>query len=167
MNILCCKITNKYLRCLGVNICNVSTDNIIISKLIETKTNSKCLIRYLDNVIRRLVLILPKMSGYIKTFKVKDGNKDKNNKLMSFCMNDEQLLEKYKAFWTKIKYLKNIELSLLLGYDNIYIYIKTKIRTYVDKVYTNFYGLNVPEDDIECDSFTVIYIKTNITCNYI
>ena len=49
----------------------------------------------------------------------------------------------------------------------IYIYIKTKIRTYVDKVYTNFYGLNVPEDDIECDSFTVIYIKTNITCNYI
>ena len=155
------------MRCLGVNICNVSTDNIIISKLIETKTNSKCLIRYLDNVIRRLVLILPKMSGYIKTFKVKDGNKDKNNKLMSFCMNDEQLLEKYKAFWTKIKYLKNIELSLLLGYDNIYIYIKTKIRTYVDKVYTNFYGLNVPEDDIECDSFTVIYIKTNITCNYI
>ena len=78
--------------------CNVSTDNIIISKLIETKTNSKCLIRYLDNVIRRLVLILPKMGGYIKTFKVKDGNKDKNNKLMSFCMNDEQLLEKYKAF---------------------------------------------------------------------
>ena len=155
------------MRCLGVNICNVSTDNIIISKLIETKTNSKCLNRYLDNVIRRLVLILPKMSGYIKTFKVKDGNKDKNNKLMSFCMNDEQLLEKYKAFWTKIKYLKNIELSLLLGYDNIYIYIKTKIRTYVDKVYTNFYGLNVPEDDIECDSFTVIYIKTNITCNYI
>ena len=155
------------MRCLGVNICNVSTDNIIISKLIETKTNSKCLIRYLDNVIRRLVLILPKMSGYIKTFKVKDGNKDKNNKLMSFCMNDEQLLEKYKAFWTKIKYLKNIELSLLLGYDNIYIYIKTKIRTYVDKVYKNFYGLNVPEDDIECDSFTVIYIKTNITCNYI
>ena len=111
------------MRCLGVNICNVSTDNIIISKLIETKTNSKCLIRYLDNVIRQLVLILPKMSGYIKTFKVKDGNKDKNNKLMSFCMNDEQLLEKYKAFWTKIKYLKNIELSLLLGYDNIYIYI--------------------------------------------
>ena len=25
-----------------------------------------------------------KMSGYVKTFKVKDGHKEKNNKLMSF-----------------------------------------------------------------------------------
>ena len=37
-------------------------------------------------------------------------------------------------------------------------YIKTKIRTYGDKVYTYFYGLNVPEDDIECESFTVISV---------
>ena len=35
-------------------------------------------------------------------------------------------------------------------------YIITKIRTYGDKVYTNFRGLNVPEDDIECESFAVI-----------
>ena len=39
--------------------------------------------RYLYEDIRPLVLILPKMSGYVKTFKVKDGYKDKNNKLMS------------------------------------------------------------------------------------
>ena len=38
------------------------------------------------------------MSGYVKTFnKVKDGDKYKNNKLMSFCINDEKLLEKYKT----------------------------------------------------------------------
>ena len=30
------------------------------------------------------------------------------------------------------------------------------IRTYGDKVYTNFRGLDVPEDDIECESFTGI-----------
>ena len=35
-------------------------------------------------------------------------------------------------------------------------YIKTKIRTYNDKVYTNFCGLNVQEDDKECESFTLI-----------
>ena len=34
------------------------------------------------------------MSGYIKTFKVKDGDKDINNKLMSFRIDDEKLLEK-------------------------------------------------------------------------
>ena len=51
-----------------------------ISNLTETKNNSKFLIGYLNEVIRPLVLILPKISGYVKTFKVKDGDKDKNNK---------------------------------------------------------------------------------------
>ena len=43
-------------------------DNIVILKLIKTENNSRYLIRYLDEVIRPLALILPKMSGYIKTF---------------------------------------------------------------------------------------------------
>ena len=33
--------------------------------------------------------------------------------------------------------------------------MKSKTRTYVDKVYTNFRGLNVPENDTKCESFTV------------
>ena len=37
-------------------------------------------------------------------------------------------------------------------------YIKTKIRIYGDKVYKNFRGLKVPEDDIEFESFTIISI---------
>ena len=41
------------------------------------------------------------MSGYGKTFKVKDGNK--YNKLMSLCINNEKLLEKYKTIWIKLK----------------------------------------------------------------
>ena len=40
---------------------------------------------------------------------MKDGDKDKNNKLMSFLIDDEKLLEKYKAIWTKIEDLKNID----------------------------------------------------------
>ena len=48
------------------------------------------------------------MSGYIKTFKVKDGDKDKNNKLMFFRIDDEKLLEKYKTIWRKIEELKKI-----------------------------------------------------------
>ena len=39
-------------------------------------------------------------------------------------------------------------------------HIKNKVRTYVYKLYTNIYGLNVPEDDIECKSFTVISIDS-------
>lgn len=50
--------------------------------------------RYLDNVVRLLVLILRKMSGYLRTFKHKDKNKGnkmsgyaktfKDNELMPF-----------------------------------------------------------------------------------
>ena len=39
-------------------------------------------------------------------------------------------------------------------------YIKTKLITYGDKVYTNFHGLNVPQDGAECKSFTVISIDS-------
>ena len=49
-----------------------NVDNTVISKLIEAKTNSKCLIRYSDKAIRSLALIMPKISGYVKIFKVKD-----------------------------------------------------------------------------------------------
>ena len=89
------------------------------------------------------------MSGYVTT-KVKKGN----NKLISFRIDDEKLLKKYKAISTKIEDLKNIKLNALPVYDDRYI--KTKIRTFGDKIYTNFRGLNVPEDDLECESFTVI-----------
>ena len=70
---------------------DVNIDHIVISKLVETKTNSKYLTEYFYKVLRRLVLIFPKMSGCVKTFKVKDGDKDKSNKLMSFCIYDEKL----------------------------------------------------------------------------
>ena len=38
--------------------------------------------------------------------------------------------------------------------------IKTNIRTYINKAFTNFCGLNVPEDDIECESLTVISVDS-------
>ena len=64
---------------------------------------------YLDKAWRPLVLIMPKMSGFVETFKVKEGD----NKLMPLHIDDEKLLEKYKANWTKIEDLKNIKLSVL------------------------------------------------------
>ena len=65
---------------------------------------------------------------------------------MSFRINDEKLLEKYKSIWAKIEDLKHFELDALLVYDDRNI--KTKIQTYDDKVYTNIRGLNVSEDYI-------------------
>ena len=53
---------------------------------------------------------------------------------------------------------KNIKLNALPVYGERCM--KTKIRKYGDKVYTNFCGLNVPEDDIQCECFTVISIDS-------
>ena len=144
----------------SLKIWDLNVDNIVISKSVKTKTNSKCLIGDLDKYIRPLVLIIPKNSGYVKTFKFKD----KNNKLRSFCIDEEKLLQKYKAIWTKIEDFKNIELKALPVYDERYI--KTKLRTYGDKAYANFRGLNVPEDDRECESFTVISIDSLLVYAY-
>ena len=52
------------------------------------------------------------MNGYVKTFKVKDEDKDKNNKLMSFHVDDLKLLEQYRTIWTKIEILKVLNLML-------------------------------------------------------
>ena len=86
-----------------INAWDVNVDNIVISKLAETK---KYFIGYLDDLIRPLVLILPKMSGYIKTFSDKDWDKNMNNKLMSLRIDDDKLLEKYQTISIKIEDLK-------------------------------------------------------------
>ena len=70
----------------------------------------------------------------------------------------------------KIEDLKNIILNTLPVYDDGYI--KTKI-IYGDKVYNNFRGLNVPDDGVECKSFTIFllvlffFMKANIICKHI
>ena len=56
-----------------------------------------------DKTIRPLVLTIPKVSGYVKTFKVKKGNNDKNNKLMSFRIDDEKNI---MLFRLRLKILK-------------------------------------------------------------
>ena len=133
---------------------DVNLHNKFISKLGKRKTNSQYLIGYLDKTVRPLVLIMPEISGYVKTFKVED----KINKLMLFRIEDEKLLEKYEAIWTKIEDLKNIKLTSVPAYDEKYL--KSKTRTYGGKLYADFRDLNVLEDDIECESFIVISIDS-------
>ena len=54
--------------------------------------------------------------------------------------------------------MQNIKLNALPVYNDRYI--DTKIKAYGNKVYTNFRGLNLPEDGIECESFTIISIDS-------
>ena len=116
------------------------------------------MIVYLDKVIRPLVLRLPKMSGYVKTFK------EKSHESMSLCIDDGKGSEKYKTISSKIEDIKNVSFNALPVYDDRYI--KPKIRTYGDKMYTNFRGLNVPGDSVVCELFTVISIDSLLVYEY-
>ena len=48
----------------------------------------------------------------LRHLNLKKEDKDKNNKLMSFGIDDEQIIETYKSICTKIEYIKNIELRI-------------------------------------------------------
>ena len=48
-----------------IKICDINDDNIVISKLVKTKTNFKYSIGYLHKAISALVLIMPEISGWL------------------------------------------------------------------------------------------------------
>ena len=91
--------------------------------------------------------------------------------MMSLRIDDNNLLEKYKTICTKTEGFEIVESHAFPVYDDSSI--KNKIRTNGDKVYTNFRGLNVPEDDVKCETLQpfllilYLFMKTNITFKYI
>ena len=93
------------------------------------KNSFKYFIGYNDNdVIRRLCIRLPQMTGYAKKF-------DKNVAI-SFRVNNKQLSKNYNKIWEKIEKLLNInfESKLVYGYGDKYI--KIKIKIYADGIIT-------------------------------
>ena len=63
-----------------------------------------------------------------------------SNKTMSFRVSDNKLLKKYNKIWEKMSSLLSIEFDSQPVYGDGGKYIKTKIKTYGDRVNTNFQG---------------------------
>ena len=53
-----------------------------------------------ESILHYLVLISLNMNGCVQTFNVKDGDKDKNNKLTFFRIDNDNLLDKNKTIRT-------------------------------------------------------------------
>ena len=49
-----------------INLWDVNADKIVNSSLTETKNDAKYLIGHLDEVVKPIVLVLPKRNGYVK-----------------------------------------------------------------------------------------------------
>ena len=72
------------------------------------------------------------MIGYAKYFDI--------NKTMSFKVNDEKLLKKYTKTWERVSNLMKIEFDSDPVYGDNDKHIKTKIKSYGDKINTNSQG---------------------------
>ena len=75
---------------------------------------------------------------------------------MSFHIGDDKLLGIYKAIWTNIEDLNNFLFNTLPVSGERYI--KTESRKFGDKVPNNLRDINVLENDIERESFTLFSI---------
>ena len=74
--------------------------------------------------------------------------------MLCLRIDEDTLFEKYKAIWTNIEALKEIELDVLPAYNDRYI----KITANGDKFNTNFSGSDVSDNGVESQFLTVISI---------
>ena len=84
-----------------IKVWDLNFDDKVISNLVVRRNNFKYLIGYLDKVIRPFVLIFPKTNAYVKIFKDKGADENKNNKLMFLHVDDDRLLGKYETTISK------------------------------------------------------------------
>ena len=94
---------------------------------------------------------LPQMNAHAKYF-------DQNSKYMNHLVKDEKILKTFLQMWKKIHSLIKKELNSEPVYNDKYI--KTKIKIYNDKVYTNFQHNKIPKDNEYCACLSVILLDS-------
>ena len=93
----------------------------------------------------------PQMNAYAKYF-------DKNSKYMNYLVKDEKVLKQYLKIRNKTKSLIKKELiSEPVDNDK---YIRTKIKIYNDKIFTNFQHNKTPKDNKYCPRLSVILLDS-------
>lgn len=72
---------------------------------------------------------------------------------MSFWIDYDTLIISYKLIWAKIEDFQIIVLNAFPLYNDRYT--KPKMRTFGNNIYSEFRNLNVLEDCVENESFTI------------
>ena len=130
------------------NIYDIEFDKVLISKkeACGKKSSFKYILGYNDDdVIKPLCIKLPQMIGYIKHFD--------SNKTMLFKVNDNRLLKQYTKIWERV--------SAPVYGDNDK-YIKAEIKSYGDKVNTNFQGKKIPKENASYKCLSLIMLDSFI-----
>ena len=95
--------------------------------------------------------------GYVKHFD--------SNKAMSFKVSDNKILKKYKEIWEKVANLLTIKFDSEHISGDVDKYIKTKIKTYGDRVNTNFHGQKMPKENATYKCISLIILDSVIRVN--
>ena len=106
-----------------IDLMSVNIDQIVVSDNFNHITNDyRYFIGYQEGeIVKRLCIILPQMSRYIKYFEYGGMN-------MSFLIKNDQVWEKYKQIWGLIKNKLGIKFHSSPVYDKKYS--KTKVKEY-------------------------------------
>ena len=142
------------------NLNDIHVNKLLVSKKESygTKSSLKYFIGYNDgDIIRPLCILLPQMICYVKHFD--------SNKTMSFKVSDNKILKKYKKIWVKADNLLNIEFDSEPVNGDVDKYIMTKIKTYGDRVNTNFQGQKVPKENTTYKCISLIMLDSVIRVN--
>ena len=133
----------------------MKVDQIVVSdKVRHNDDGFKYFTGYKEGKIAKpLCIILPQMSGYIKYLE----NGDKN---MSFVIKDDMCLDKYNNIWDKIKRKLNIKFHSMPVYDEKCM--KAKVREFNGVIKTNFFGDEIPKEDMH---YTCIACITQVLYN--
>ena len=102
-------------------------------------------------IIKPLCMILPQMTGYIKYF-------ENGEKSMPFVIKDDDVLDKYKEIWDRIKETLSIKFHSMPVSDEKYI--KAKIREFNGVIKTNFLGGEVPKQGVDYTCIVCITIDS-------
>ena len=139
---------------------NIDINKIFVSKKgsYDTKNATKYFIGYNDNdEIKAICIRLPQMIGYVKYFD--------DNKATSFKVTDKKLLNKYNKIWKKVEELLNVKFESKPIYGEDDKCIKAKIKSYQDKVNTNFQGKKTPKETSSYKCLSIVTLESILKVN--
>ena len=80
-------------------------------------------------------------------------------------MSLKKLLNKYNKIWGKVEELLNVKLESKPVYGEDEKYTKAKIKSYKDKVNTNFQGKKTPKENLSYKCLSIITLESIIKAN--
>ena len=129
---------HKFTQLINLDLVNVD-QTVVSDKFKHNDDGFKYFIGYKEGeIVKRLCIILPQMTEYMKYFE--NGRKN-----MSFVIKDDDVLDKYNEIWDKIKGALSIKFHSTPVHDEKYI--KTKVKKLSGVIKANFLGDEVPNEN--------------------